>query len=79
MLVSDVPGCGGWQYALEHGVSTLAYPAPKKLPGVYPEIGPDDLVKQLQNEYSVDFIVLAGYLKVEPLYCQCPLSHPYPS
>ena len=34
VVVSDVPTCGGVQYAHQHGIPTVTYPIPKK--GDYP-------------------------------------------
>jgi phosphoribosylglycinamide formyltransferase len=62
-VVSDVPSCGGIQYAVDQGIETLTYPIPKK--GGFPGLTPDDLVTRLQ-ELSVDYVILAGYLKLIP-------------
>ena len=50
------------QYAKEHGIATLTYPIPKK--GGHPGLTKEELVQQLTQELKVDYIILAGYLKV---------------
>lgn len=61
-VVSDVPSCGGVAYAKQHGIATLTYPASKK--GLFPGLTAQELVQQLKNELTVDYVLLAGYLKV---------------
>ena len=66
VVVSDVPSCGGVQYAQSHGISTLTYPIPKS--GAFPGLTAEQLVNALKEEQKVDYVILAGYLKV----CVCP-------
>jgi folate-dependent phosphoribosylglycinamide formyltransferase PurN len=61
-VVSDVPTCGGVQYAQEHGVPTLTYPIPKK--GGFAGLSAEELVHELKEKHKTDFVILAGYLKV---------------
>ena len=63
-VVSDLPSCGGIQYALDHGIPNLTYPIPKK--GGYPGLTPEQLVTILKDELAVDYVILAGYLKLIP-------------
>jgi phosphoribosylglycinamide formyltransferase len=61
-VVSDVPSCGGVTYAQEHGIATLTFPASKK--GMFPGLSKEELVQQLTEVHAVDFVLLAGFLKV---------------
>lgn len=63
-VVSDVPGCGGWQYAESQGIPTLIYPTPRK--GGHTGLEPAELVTALRDELKVDYVILAGYLKLIP-------------
>eukprot|EP00877_Chromochloris_zofingiensis_P012009 jgi/Chrzof1/7061/Cz02g09100.t1 len=63
-VVSDVPTCGGVQYAQSHGITTLTYPAPKN--GGYPGLSKDELVHKLTQELKADYVLLAGFLKLVP-------------
>lgn len=63
-----MPSCGGVQYAQSHGISTLTYPIPKS--GAFPGLTAEQLVNALKEEHKVDFVILAGYLKV------CVRPHP---
>lgn len=61
LVVSDKPGCGGWQYAEQHGIATLHYnPKDKNSPSAA------QVVEHLQTA-EIEYIALAGYLKV----CVC--------
>ena len=58
LVVSDKPGCGGWQYAEQHGIATLHYnPKDKNSPSAA------QVVEHLQTA-EIEYIALAGYLKV---------------
>eukprot|EP00879_Flechtneria_rotunda_P024250 GHRR01025699.1.p1 GENE.GHRR01025699.1~~GHRR01025699.1.p1 ORF type:complete len:182 (+),score=37.10 GHRR01025699.1:182-727(+) len=80
-VVSDIPNCGGVQYAQQHGMTTFIFPASKN--GTFPGLTTEQLVQQLTQELKVDFVLLAGYLKVcyslhtpgKSLVCQCWLSY----
>jgi len=61
-VVSDVPTCGGVQYAASHGIATLTYPAPKK--GGFPGLTTEQLVQQLTQTLGAEYVLLAGFLKV---------------
>mmetsp|Transcript_21458 Transcript_21458/g.59590 ORF Transcript_21458/g.59590 Transcript_21458/m.59590 type:complete len:199 (+) Transcript_21458:566-1162(+) len=65
-VVSDVPGCGGWQYAENHGIPTLTYPVPKKGDHAGLGLSADELVSKLTGENCADYVILAGYLKLIP-------------
>lgn len=45
VVVSNAPACGGCEYARQHGIPTLTYPAPKDSPGE--GLGDEELVQQL--------------------------------
>ena len=62
--MSDVPGCGGWAYAESHGIPTLTYPIPKKGDYAGNGLSDDEVTHQLTEKLQVDYVVLAGYLKV---------------
>eukprot|EP00246_Nothoceros_aenigmaticus_P001236 TRINITY_DN1168_c0_g1_i5.p1 TRINITY_DN1168_c0_g1~~TRINITY_DN1168_c0_g1_i5.p1 ORF type:complete len:274 (-),score=36.14 TRINITY_DN1168_c0_g1_i5:32-853(-) len=62
VVVSDKPDCKGCEYAREHGIPILAYPRGKHAPD---GIGSSELVDKLRH-YGVDYILLAGYLKLLP-------------
>jgi phosphoribosylglycinamide formyltransferase len=62
-VVSDVPSCGGVQYAQQQGITTLTYPASKK--GLFPGLTPEELVQQLTQQLGAEYVILAGYLKVK--------------
>eukprot|EP00798_Chlamydomonas_sp_ICE-L_P032104 gene32104-16617_t len=62
-VVTDVPGCGGEAYAVSHAIPTLTYPIPKK--GGFPGLTKEELVASLV-ELNVDYVILAGYLKLIP-------------
>eukprot|EP00195_Chlamydomonas_chlamydogama_P012249 CAMPEP_0202901616 /NCGR_PEP_ID=MMETSP1392-20130828/14354_1 /ASSEMBLY_ACC=CAM_ASM_000868 /TAXON_ID=225041 /ORGANISM="Chlamydomonas chlamydogama, Strain SAG 11-48b" /LENGTH=288 /DNA_ID=CAMNT_0049588205 /DNA_START=186 /DNA_END=1053 /DNA_ORIENTATION=- len=63
VVVSDVPGCGGVQYAQANGIPTVTYPIPKK--GDFPGLTAEQLVESMKS-HSVDYVILAGYLKLIP-------------
>ncbi|GJP41611.1 hypothetical protein CLOM_g1263 [Closterium sp. NIES-68] len=66
VVVSDKPECGGWQYARANGIPTLAFPVNAKLPPAEQHgLTPDQLL-QAMRQHAVDYIVLAGYLKLLP-------------
>jgi folate-dependent phosphoribosylglycinamide formyltransferase PurN len=61
-VVSDNPGCGGWQYAQRHGIEVLQFPSKRHPPGEHAVELPE-LPAALQA-VDVDYICLAGFLKV---------------
>ncbi|KIY93908.1 phosphoribosylglycinamideformyltransferase [Monoraphidium neglectum] len=61
-VVSDVPTCGGVQYAQSHGIPTLTYPIPKK--GGFPGLTTEQLVEALTQQLGAEYVLLAGFLKV---------------
>ncbi|GBF89467.1 phosphoribosylglycinamide, chloroplastic [Raphidocelis subcapitata] len=63
-VVSDVPTCGGVDYAKGHGITTMTYPAPKK--GGFPGLTTAELVEALTQRLEVDYVLLAGFLKLVP-------------
>ena len=75
VVVSDKPGCGGWQYAQHHGIATEPFP-------ITAAGGPDAsaaaqaLRATLRNTHTVDYVVLAGFLKVRGAPCHAGPSWP---
>jgi len=63
-VVSDKPSCGGVQYAQAHGIKALTYPIPKS--GEYPGLTASEIVDELKTGLGIDFVILAGYLKLIP-------------
>lgn len=61
-MVSDNPGCGGWQFAQQNGIGVVQFPSKKHLPGEH-AVEASELPAALQA-VGVDFICLAGFLKV---------------
>ncbi|GJU93197.1 phosphoribosylglycinamide formyltransferase, chloroplastic [Tanacetum coccineum] len=57
-----VQDCGGAQYARENGIPVIIFPNTKGEPE---GLSSDDLVAALST-YKIDFIFLAGYLKLIP-------------
>lgn len=62
VLVTNKIDCGGAKYARERGVPVILFPKPKNTDE---GMSPEDLVAALRK-YKVDFILLAGYLKLIP-------------
>mmetsp|Transcript_4917 Transcript_4917/g.11921 ORF Transcript_4917/g.11921 Transcript_4917/m.11921 type:complete len:297 (-) Transcript_4917:175-1065(-) len=65
-VVSDVPGCGGWVFAESLSIPTLTYPTPRKGESASQGLTSDELVHALKQHHRVDYVVLAGYLKLVP-------------
>lgn len=63
-VVTNAPSCGGADYARAHGIPVLVHPPPKADPAA--GLDADALNAALQGEYGVDFIILAGYMKLVP-------------
>ncbi|KAL4549954.1 hypothetical protein Ndes2526B_g04933 [Nannochloris sp. 'desiccata'] len=63
-VVTNAPSCKGALYAQEHGIPVLVHPPPKTDPST--GLGADELTDALVNAYTVDFIILAGYMKLVP-------------
>ena len=65
VVISDIPGCGGWEYAAAHGIPTEVYPASAKAIAAGSQaLSAQELVTAVKELYAVDFVLLAGYLKV---------------
>lgn len=80
-VISDVPGCGAWQYARQADIPLFCYPKPTKINLNLPVDSPQplttpELIHILKNQLQVQYVVLAGYLKVLPL-CHYPLRLQY--
>ncbi|XP_021893668.1 phosphoribosylglycinamide formyltransferase, chloroplastic isoform X1 [Carica papaya] len=63
VLVTNKGDCGGAEYARNNGIPTLLFPKVKDQPN---GLSPSELVTVLRR-YEIDFILLAGYLKLIPL------------
>lgn len=61
LLVTNKPDCGGAQYARDKGIPVILFPKLKDGSG----LSSDELVIALR-QYQVDFVLLAGYLKLIP-------------
>ncbi|KAJ6845503.1 phosphoribosylglycinamide formyltransferase, chloroplastic-like isoform X1 [Iris pallida] len=62
VLVTDKPGCGGAEYARANGIPVILFPKTKSSAEGLSSI---DLITTLRK-FKVDFILLAGYLKLIP-------------
>lgn len=60
-MVSDKVSCGGVEYAKSHSIPTVHYPRNKSGVGM----DATELLQSLQD-HKVEFVVLAGYLKLIP-------------
>ncbi|XP_039819508.1 phosphoribosylglycinamide formyltransferase, chloroplastic-like [Panicum virgatum] len=61
-LVTDKPGCGGAEYARSSGIPVVVFPKSKSAPE---GVSVPELLDTLR-EHEVDFVLLAGYLKLIP-------------
>ncbi|CAI9101392.1 OLC1v1038705C1 [Oldenlandia corymbosa var. corymbosa] len=61
VLVTNKPDCGGAAYARDNDIPVILFPKSKDGSG----LSPIDLVNELRS-YNVDFILLAGFLKLIP-------------
>ena len=74
--MSDAPGCGAWAYARQAGIPTFCFPKSSKpyldMPADTPApLDTPSLVHTLKHELKVDYVILAGYLKVRtPVLCR---------
>ncbi|KAJ3677603.1 hypothetical protein LUZ60_003327 [Juncus effusus] len=63
LLVTDKPGCGGAEYARNNNIPVIIFPKSKSAPE---GISTEELLSTLRK-HEVDFILLAGYLKLIPV------------
>lgn len=63
VLVTNKSECGGAEYARNNGIPVILFPKAKDEPN---GLSPSDLVDTLRK-FEVDFILLAGYLKLIPV------------
>lgn len=63
VLVTNKRDCGGAAYAKENGIPVVLFPRTKEEPE---GVSPNDLITALRK-FKVDFILLAGYLKLIPV------------
>ncbi|CAJ2668193.1 unnamed protein product [Trifolium pratense] len=63
VLVTNKSECGGAEYARNHGIPVIVFPKAK---AESDGLSPNDLVATLRR-FEVDFILLAGYLKLIPV------------
>uniref|UniRef100_A0ACD5TFI3 Uncharacterized protein n=1 Tax=Avena sativa TaxID=4498 RepID=A0ACD5TFI3_AVESA len=61
-LITDKPGCGGAEYARCNGIPVIVSPKSKSAPE---GVSTDGLLNVLRD-LKVDFVLLAGYLKLIP-------------
>lgn len=67
VVVSDIPLCGACQYAAQNRIPVVAYPADHEKVEEnlnHNADSPERLRDLLLEQYEVDYVVLAGYLKV---------------
>ncbi|KAJ0230976.1 Phosphoribosylglycinamide formyltransferase [Hirschfeldia incana] len=64
LLVTNKKDCGGAEYAKSNGIPVLIFPKPQRESS--DGLSPTELVDVLR-EYGVDFVLLAGYLKLIPV------------
>ncbi|KAL0695869.1 hypothetical protein Bca4012_063049 [Brassica carinata] len=64
LLVTNKKDCGGAEYARSNGIPVLVFPKPQRESS--DGLSPTELVDVLR-EYGVDFVLLAGYLKLIPV------------
>lgn len=64
LLVTNKKDCGGAEYAKSNGIPVLIFPKPQRESS--DGLSPTELVHVLR-EYGVDFVLLAGYLKLIPV------------
>ncbi|GER48145.1 phosphoribosylglycinamide formyltransferase [Striga asiatica] len=62
-FITFLADCGGAEYARDNGIPVIVFPRRKDEQGAF---SAKDLVVELRS-YDVDFILLAGYLKLIPL------------
>jgi phosphoribosylglycinamide formyltransferase len=74
VAITDVPSCGAVHYAYDHGIDVQVYPPREQIASPSStetrdrgrSLGcEDDLVSSLK-ELDIDFVLLAGYLKLVP-------------
>jgi phosphoribosylglycinamide formyltransferase len=77
-IVTDVPTCDAVNYAKTHGIPVYVYPSVKnKDTSSEPSLhihSPAELVSLLQTA-NVDFVLLAGYLKLVPAEVVAAFHH----
>lgn len=69
-IVTDVPTCGGAAFAQSQNAKVLVYP-PKASSVPVPEdvqvlASEEELTEALRDKLKIDFVMLAGYLKLVP-------------
>ena len=71
-----MPGCGGWEYAASHGIPTEVYPAPGQtaVESRQQPLSVEALVTALKERYAVDYVLLAGYVKVSMANWRLPFA-----
>jgi len=61
-VVTNAPTCGGAAYAQSHGIPVLTFPGSPNAAGLSTE----ELGEALKTIHNVDYIILAGYMKLIP-------------
>ena len=62
MCVSNKKGCPAWQYAESSGIPTLQWPEEGSEQGG--TAAAEQLLHALEHTYKADFVILAGFMKV---------------
>lgn len=63
VVVTNAPDCGGARWARDRGIDVLIYPKKK---ATNEGLSADELVRALKDERVVDYVLLAGYLRLIP-------------
>ena len=67
VVVTNAPSCKGAEYAKSHGIPVVVHPIPKKdFDGPEEQLDAEQLLAALCDKFEVDYIVLAGYMKLIP-------------
>ena len=65
VVVTSSYTAGGVEWAMDRDIPVLLYPGAKSLPDSE-RISPSELNDYLKNEYKIDVVLLAGYLRLIP-------------
>lgn len=69
VVITDVPTSGGAEYAISQGIDVLAFPVKGESGQGSTAItvhSAEELASTLSDDYKIDFVLLAGYLKLVP-------------
>lgn len=69
-IVTDVPTCGGATFARNQNAKVLVYPPKASQAQMQEDVqlleSEEELTKALRDDLQIDFVMLAGYLKLVP-------------